>query len=86
MTERENIDLGKTRININLPNSILSKVKEYADELGINTTSAIIVLLNQAFEQKDMIKSIPLIFQTLNEVREIQVQELGFTKKDDSLE
>ena len=44
------------RVSINLPSNIVTRVKEYADNLGINNTSAYIVLLNQALEQTDMLK------------------------------
>lgn len=36
------------RISINLPSIIFERVKEYANKMGINTTSAYIVLLNYA--------------------------------------
>ena len=54
---KTNIELK--RVNINLPIHIIEKVKDYADNLGINTTSAYIVLINQALEQKDMLKQMP---------------------------
>ena len=41
------------RISINLPSNIVEQVKSYADKLGINVTSAYIVLLNQAFNKKN---------------------------------
>ena len=41
----------KTRINLNIPTSIVDKVKKYADEMGLNLTSAFIVLLNKGLEQ-----------------------------------
>lgn len=47
------------RVNINLPVHIVSRVKEYADNLGINTTSAYIVLLNQALEEKSAMNFLP---------------------------
>lgn len=47
------------RVNINLPTHIVNRVKEYADNLGINTTSAYIVLLNQALEEKSAMNFLP---------------------------
>ena len=36
------------RVNINIPVNVVFRVKEYAESLGINVTSAYIVLLNQS--------------------------------------
>ncbi len=71
MTKTKNIELK--RVNINLPLSIVEKVKDYADSLGINTTSAYIVLLNQALEQKDMMNNLPLMFTMLNNLQNPEV-------------
>ena len=54
------------RININIPLNLIERVKEYADNLGINITSAYIVLLNQALDQKDTMNYLPL-FKTIYE-------------------
>lgn len=61
------------RVNINLPVHIIDSVKEYADTLGINITSAYIVLLNQALQQKDLINQLPAFMAMLNEVKSIQI-------------
>ncbi len=61
------------RVNINLPIHIIDSVKEYADTLGINVTSAYIVLLNQALQQKDLINQLPTFMAMLNEVKSMQV-------------
>lgn len=49
------------RVNINLPTSLVEKVKEYANQLGVNTTSAYIFLLNQALNQKDSIAGLSIL-------------------------
>ena len=69
-----NIELK--RVNINLPANIVDKVKEYAETLGINTTSAYIVLLNQALEQKDMLKQMPLMISMYNEIKKLNFDDL----------
>lgn len=69
MAKSNKIEL--TRVNINLPTTVVEKVKEYADNLGINTTSAYIVLLNQALEQKSMIENLPFLLQTANELKKL---------------
>lgn len=67
MTKIKNLDL--VRVNMNLPISIVNRVKEYADNLGINVTSAYIVLLNQALEQKQGLDALPLIVEMFNEYK-----------------
>ncbi len=67
MAKTKNSELS--RVSINLPNSIIERVKDYADSLGINVTSAYIVLLNQALEQKDMLSNLPSIFAALNDIK-----------------
>lgn len=41
------------RVNINMPLTLHERIKEYAENLGINVTSAYIVLLNQLLERND---------------------------------
>lgn len=67
MAKQKNTELK--RVNINLPLSTIEKVKDYADSLGINVTSAYIVLLNQALEQKDIMANLPLMFNMVNELK-----------------
>ena len=43
MKTKSNIEL--TRVNINLPTFLVKKVKDYAINLGVNTTTAYIILL-----------------------------------------
>lgn len=69
MAKQKNTELK--RVNINLPLSTIEKVKDYADSLGINTTSAYIVLLNQALDQKDIMNNLPLMFTMINELQKI---------------
>lgn len=54
------------RVNINLPINLVERVKDYADSLGLNTTSAYIVLLNQALDQKQSLNSLPAILEMYN--------------------
>lgn len=68
------------RVNINLPVHIVEKVKNYADTLGINYTSAYIVLLNQALEQKDTIGNLPTLVSMFEELKKISPQINDKTK------
>lgn len=80
MAKMKNNEL--TRVSINLPISIVEKVKDYADSLGINATSAYIVLLNQALEQKDMLNNLPLMFSMFNDIKNLDsIKQLNNTEK-----
>lgn len=65
--KKRNVEL--TRVNMNLPTSIVEKVKDYAIEMGLNTTSAYTVLLKQALEQKNLIQQMPVLISLMNEVK-----------------
>lgn len=70
MAKKTNVELE--RVNINLPSNIVAKVKEYADGLGINYTSAYIILLNQALEQKTMLTNLPAMLAMFNDLKQLQ--------------
>lgn len=70
MTKNNKIELR--RVSINLPSNLVDRVKEYGDSLGINTTSAYIVLLNQALDQKDTMNYLPLLPQLLTMVDKVK--------------
>lgn len=57
------------RVNINLPINVIEQVKEYADELGVNTTSAYILLLNQALEYRGIIKQMPTLITLYGDMK-----------------
>lgn len=61
-----------TRVNINLPNNLISRVKKYGDSLGINTTSAYIILLNNALDEKDTLAKIPEVIAVMNELKTME--------------
>lgn len=78
---KEKSKISMSRININAPTSLVNRVKEYADNLGINTTSAYIVLLNQALDQKDTMNNLPNVISMFN-----QIQSLTSIEQDDEEE
>lgn len=53
MANKKNVELK--RVNINLPLSLVDRIKDYSNSIGLNVTSTYIVLLNQALEQKNFI-------------------------------
>ena len=61
MTTNNKIELK--RVNMNLPSDLVNKVVSYANKMGLNTTSAYIVLLNQALDQKDTIDNLPIMLE-----------------------
>lgn len=61
INEKKKLELK--RVNMNLPANLVRRVVEYGEEMGLNTTSAYIVLLNQALDQKDTMKNLPAIMQ-----------------------
>lgn len=72
------------RVNINLPGSIVEKVKAYANNLGINVTSAYIVLLNQALEQKEAMNQLPQIFSLFAQMQAFNTKDLSQTLLTDN--
>lgn len=58
-----------TRVNMNLPTSLVDKVKDYANLLGVNVTAAYIILLNTALEQNDALKDLPHLISLLNDLK-----------------
>lgn len=69
MAQNEKRDI--TRVNMNLPTKIVLQVKAYAEELGLPITQAYIVLLNQSLEQKDMLKNMPQILNSMANLKDI---------------
>lgn len=56
---------------MNLPTQMVTKVKEYADNLGLPVTQAYTVLINMALEQKDMIKAMPELLKGVIDLKEL---------------
>lgn len=69
MAQLEKRDI--TRVNMNLPTQMVTKVKEYADSLGLPVTQAYTVLINMALEQKDMIKAMPELLKGVSDLKEL---------------
>ena len=64
------------RVNLNLPASVVEKVRDYADSVGINYTSAYIVLLNRGLEQMKSMDNLPVLTSLLSEAIKIQSANL----------
>lgn len=77
MTAKSKVELK--RVNMNLPADLIQRVVEYGESKGLNTTSAYIVLLNQALDQKDTLNNLPLILDLL---KNIDFSSLNNEKKD----
>lgn len=76
MTSKNKIELK--RVNMNLPSDLVQRVVDYGESKGLNTTSAYIVLLNQALDYKDTIDSLPLMMELIKS----QVLSQQETKED----
>lgn len=63
MTAKNKIELK--RVNMNLPADLVQRVVEYGESKGLNVTSAYIVLLNQALDQKETIDSLPIMLDLI---------------------
>ena len=62
MTEKKN-KIELKRVNMNLPADLVKRVVAYGESKGLNTTSAYIVLLNQALDQKETIDNMPILME-----------------------
>ena len=65
------------RVSINIPTDLVERVRLYAEKIGINTTSAYIILLNEALDQKDTMKNMPDVLKTLEELKILQTFQNG---------
>ena len=52
MNKKSSIE--SVRINMNLPVVLVNKVKEYANNLGINYTSTYIILINKGLKESEV--------------------------------
>lgn len=73
MASKNKIELK--RVNMNLPSDLVQRVAEYGESKGLNTTSAYIVLLNQAFDYIDILSSLPTILSIYNQNFQTETKE-----------
>ena len=57
------------RVNVNLPSNLVQRVEDYALSLGVNTTNAYIILLNQALDYKDTLNNLPALLELISEYK-----------------
>lgn len=57
------------RVNVNLPANLVQRVEDYALSLGVNTTNAYIILLNQALDYKDTLNNLPALLELISEYK-----------------
>lgn len=58
------------RLNMNMPAELLQKVDEFADQMALNRTSAITVLVSTALEQKNSFSMMDELLKKLEQVEE----------------
>lgn len=66
-------DFNLKRVNMNLPVDLVERVKAYAQKMCINTTSAYIVLLNQALKQDQTMEQLPAMLNLFNQLKNLDV-------------
>ena len=54
------------RVNFNLPKKLVDRVNDYAIELGIPKTYAMVLLLNKGLETTTMINELPKLNKFIN--------------------
>lgn len=63
------------RVNMNLPVDLVSKIDEYAEELCLNRTSAITVLLSTALQQNKTLST----FEDMMNLFKLESVKLGLS-------
>ena len=58
------------RLNMNMPADLIQQVDEYAKRMNINRTSAVIVLVSTALEQKNAMSVIDTLLDKLGDIEE----------------
>ena len=58
------------RLNMNMPADLIQQVDEYAERMNLNRTSAMIVLVSTALEQKNVMSVMDELLNKLGEVEE----------------
>lgn len=59
-----------SRINLNIPTELKDRVHKYADSLGINYTSAFIVLLNNGLNNNILLEKLPRVLNLYSKFNE----------------
>ena len=52
-----------------VPDYLVQRVEDYALSLGVNTTNAYIILLNQALDYKDTLNNLPALLDLISEYK-----------------
>lgn len=59
-----------TRVNINIPTTLVERVKAYADSLGMPYTQTYVLLLNQALNNASVIEQLPELITMIKEYKD----------------
>ncbi len=71
----ENSKNNLIRVNINIPAPLLANVKDFASSMGLNTTSAINVLLKRALEETEVLNKLPDMMTAIAELQKTALEE-----------
>ena len=71
----ENSKNSLVRVNINIPEHLLLDIKNFATTMGLNTTSAINVLLKRALEETEVISKLPDMMTAIAELQKKALED-----------
>lgn len=69
MERRDNMARELQRLNMNMPADLIEQVDEYAEKMSLNRTSAMIVLVSTALEQKNVMGMMDNLLKEINEAK-----------------
>ena len=71
-----------TRVNFNLPTPVVEEVKKYANDLGLPVTQAYTVLISTALEQKDLVKLMPQLIKSIDNLKSLSEENQSNLSND----
>lgn len=69
-----------TKITLNIPTKLKNRVWKYSYELGLPMTQTIVLLLNQALDNKDVMIELPNVVNAIRDLKEIQYKDKNTTE------
>lgn len=63
------------RLNCSFPDNIARKIEEYAKESGIAQSAVVSMAVKEYFDQKDMIKNLPMLIKLGEDLTKMEAHE-----------
>lgn len=70
-----------TRVNINIPTTLVERVKAYADQLGMPYTQTYVLLLNNALNNASVIDQLPELIAMVKEYKDKDINSTEIIEK-----